>query len=109
MTTPARETLAGPLRLVIFGERGSSELEFDPLAGATIGRDETCTVPLESPMVSRRHCFVRVQGSQIVLTDTSANGTIIGDQLVRHATCEVPPGSPVRVGPFLLRFDPPPD
>ncbi|HWM87272.1 MAG TPA: ATPase, T2SS/T4P/T4SS family [Kofleriaceae bacterium] len=105
MTTTAAHQKP-PVRLVVWGEGGSSEVEFDPGAGATIGRDELCTVPLESPLVSRRHATVRMQGEQILLTDSSANGTLVGDQLIRNATCPVPVGTPVRVGPFLLRFEP---
>ena len=96
---------ARPIRLLVWGEAGASEVEFDPDAGASIGRDELCTVSLESAMVSRRHAFVRLEGGKLMLTDSSANGTLVGDQLVRRTSCEVPAGTPVRVGPFVLRFE----
>jgi pilus assembly protein CpaF len=105
MTSQARDPLC-PVRLVVWGEGGSSEVEFDPRAGATIGRDEHCTVALDSPLVSRRHATVSLHGDRIMLTDCSANGTFVGDELVRGETCAVAPGVPVRVGPFWLRFDP---
>jgi pilus assembly protein CpaF len=96
-----------PIRVLVWGEEGASEVEFDAVAGATIGRDERCTVALESPLVSRRHAMVSVQGERIFLTDTSANGTLVGDQLIQQATCPLAPGTAVRIGPFQLRFDMP--
>ncbi len=105
MNAAAHEVVSRPIRVVVWGEAGSAEIEFDPVAGATIGRDERCTVALDSPLVSRRHASVSVQGNQILLTDSSANGTLVGEQLVRHATCEVPDGTVVRIGRFLLRFE----
>jgi pilus assembly protein CpaF len=106
VTAPAAGVTT-PIRLVIWGEAGSSELEFDPRAGVTIGRDELCTVALDSPLVSRRHASISMHGGQIMLTDSSANGTFVGEQLVRRATCPVPADTPVRVGPYWLRFETP--
>ncbi|HKE17974.1 MAG TPA: ATPase, T2SS/T4P/T4SS family [Kofleriaceae bacterium] len=106
MTASALRFAPRPVRVVIWGEEGASEVEFDAVAGATIGRDERCTVSLESSLVSRRHASVSVQGEHIFLTDSSANGTFVGDELVHQATLEVAPGTPVRIGPFQLRFDP---
>ena len=107
MTAAAQQAATHPIRVVIWGEDGAFEVEFDPVAGATIGRDQRCTVALESSLVSRRHATVSVVGERIFLTDTSANGTLVGDQLVQQATYPVPVGAQVRVGPFQLRFDPP--
>jgi pilus assembly protein CpaF len=106
MTAVAAQTRVRPVRVVIWSEDGAHEVEFDPVAGATIGRDERCTIALESPLVSRRHAHVSVVGERIFVTDTSANGTLVGDQLVQQATYPVPVGAQVRVGPFQLSFDP---
>ena len=49
-------------------------------AGATIGRDPKCTIalPESAPGVSRTHCRLEMQGSQLVLTDLgSSYGTLI--------------------------------
>jgi pilus assembly protein CpaF len=106
VTASALRVAPHPIRILIWGEEGASEVEFDAVAGATIGRDERCTVSLESSLVSRRHATVSVQGDRIFVTDSSANGTFVGEELVRHGTLEVEPGALVRVGPFQLRFDP---
>ena len=41
----------------------------------SIGRDETCTVVLASPDISRRHVSVMIQSAAIVVRDSSSNGT----------------------------------
>lgn len=71
-----------------------------------IGRDPSCHVVLPSPDVSRRHLTVERTASGYLLTDASANGTMIGDQLVRAGTIEAPGGIPLRVGPYIIAFEP---
>jgi pilus assembly protein CpaF len=105
MNAAAHDVVTRPIRVIVWGEAGSAEIEFDPLAGATIGRDERCTVALDSSLVSRHHASISVQNDRILLTDSSANGTLVGDELVRHATCEVTAGTIVRIGRYLLRFE----
>lgn len=49
-------------------------------AGATIGRDPSCTIvlPENAPGVSRTHCRLEMQGSQLILIDVgSSYGTLI--------------------------------
>ena len=48
----------------------------------SIGRDETCTVVLASPDISRRHVTVMIQSTAIVVRDSSSNGTQVGAQRV---------------------------
>ncbi len=48
----------------------------------SIGRDETCTVVLASPDISRRHVTINIQPSAIVVRDSSSNGTQVGTQRV---------------------------
>ena len=106
-TSSSARALPRPLHLAVWGEGRTFELELDPSVPATIGRDEHAAITLESPLVSRRHAQVVMQGDQILLTDLSANGTLVGDDLIRHATAPVPAGTPVRVGPFWLQFTAP--
>jgi pilus assembly protein CpaF len=78
-----------------------------PEAGPVrIGRDPTCHVVLPSPDVSRRHLTVERTTSGYLLTDASANGTLVGDTLVRSGTIEAQGGLPIRVGPYTIELDP---
>jgi pilus assembly protein CpaF len=78
-----------------------------PEAGAVrIGRDPTCHVVLPSPDVSRRHLTVERTTSGYLLTDASANGTLVGETLVRSGTIEAQGGLPIRVGPYVIHLDP---
>ncbi len=68
-----------------------------------IGRDPACHVVLPSPDVSRRHCYLSLDGHDVMLTDTSANGTLVGAERVIRSTAPVPPGVSFRVGPYEIR------
>jgi pilus assembly protein CpaF len=69
-----------------------------------VGRDESNHIVLKSPEVSRRHLVVRceAEGSYLV-TDTSANGTKIGELALRGGSTHVNDGTPMRIGSFALR------
>lgn len=69
----------------------------------SIGRDETCTVVLASPDISRRHVSVMIQSSAIVVRDSSSNGTQVGSQRVFRSEIPVPFGTPIMVGPYVIR------
>lgn len=69
----------------------------------SIGRDETCTVVLASPDISRRHVSVTIQSSAIVVRDSSSNGTQVGSQRVFRSEIPVPFGTPIMVGPYVIR------
>ncbi len=69
----------------------------------SIGRDETCTVVLASPDISRRHVSVMIQSSAIVVRDSSSNGTQVGSQRVFRSEIPVPFGTPILVGPYIIR------
>ncbi len=69
----------------------------------SIGRDETCTVVLASPDISRRHVTVMIQSTAIVVRDSSSNGTQVGAQRVFRSELPVPFGTPIQVGPYVIR------
>jgi len=71
-----------------------------------IGRDPSCHVVLPSPDVSRRHLTVERTATGYLLTDASANGTLVGDTLVRAGTIEAQGGIPLRVGPYTIQLEP---
>ena len=47
-----------------------------------IGREEKCTVVLAAPDISRQHTFIQVNPAFLVVSDNSANGTRVADQLL---------------------------
>jgi len=69
----------------------------------TIGRDETCTVVLASPDISRRHVTITVQVAGIAVRDSSSNGTQVGSQRVFRSEIPVPFGTPIQVGPYVIK------
>jgi pilus assembly protein CpaF len=69
-----------------------------------IGRDAGCHVVLPSPEVSRRHCRLDVTAQGVTITDTSANGTLVGNERVVQATVPLAPEVPFRVGPYIVRL-----
>jgi pilus assembly protein CpaF len=69
-----------------------------------IGRDAGCHVVLPSPEVSRRHCRLDVTPQGVTITDTSANGTLVGNERVVQATVALAPEVPFRVGPYVVRL-----
>lgn len=69
----------------------------------SIGRDEGCTVVLASPDISRRHVTIFVQPNGIVTRDSSSNGTQVGNQRVFRSDLAVPFGTPIQVGPYVIR------
>ena len=94
-----------PLNLAIELQDGTVEqLSVDVQGPVTIGRDPSCHVVLPSPDVSRRHLAVEAApGGMFLITDSSANGTMVGNQRVRQTTVQVAANVPMRVGPYVVR------
>ncbi len=94
-----------PLNLAIELQDGTVEqLSVDVQGPVTIGRDPSCHVVLPSPDVSRRHLSVEASANgTFLVTDSSANGTMVGNQRVRQTTVQVPANVPMRVGPYVVR------
>jgi pilus assembly protein CpaF len=101
------EELAMSLRMSIeLGDGTVEQLVVRETGPVRIGRDPTCHVVLPSPDVSRRHLTVERTTTGYLITDGSANGTMIGDTLVRQGTIEAQGGLPLRVGPYVIRLEP---
>jgi pilus assembly protein CpaF len=94
-----------PLYLAIELADGTVEqLTVEAQGAVTIGRDPACHVVLPSPDVSRRHLSVEAaQGGLFIVTDSSANGTMVGNQRVRGTSVQVPAQTPMKVGPYVIR------
>lgn len=74
-------------------------------AEVTLGRDPTCTVPIDDGYLSRRHCCVVARGEQVVVRDLgSYNGTFVNGQRI-HEECFVLPGDVLKVGRTRMFVD----
>jgi ABC-type multidrug transport system ATPase subunit/pSer/pThr/pTyr-binding forkhead associated (FHA) protein len=67
-----------------------------------IGRDDSATLPLDAPTVSRRHATIDVDAQgRYILKDYSANGVFVNGQRVTGSAI-LPPGATIKIGPFTL-------
>ncbi len=71
-----------------------------------IGRDSGCDLVLDSPAVSRIHVSIEPRGRELHVVDTSANGTLVGSQVVKHAEALTPTPVVLRLGPYALTIGP---
>ena len=69
----------------------------------TIGRDDGCTVVLASPDISRKHITLEVSPTFVLVHDSSSNGTRVGDSRVHKNSTRVPFGTPIYVGPYIVK------
>ena len=67
-----------------------------------IGRDAACTICLEDQHVSRRHLVLTAFEHFLRVEDTSSNGTLAGERLLRREASEVPFGTPILAGAHTL-------
>ena len=93
---------------VDLGNGAIERLRISGSEAVRIGRDASCDVVLPSPDVSRCHVALSMQNGLVQLTDQSANGTYVGDELEPlHQTSRlILPLTPFRVGPYFLRIRP---
>jgi pSer/pThr/pTyr-binding forkhead associated (FHA) protein len=89
--------------LVVFTGDKTWRIDLADLDLASIGRDESCSVYLDYPNISRRHAEVGREGDVFVLKDLgSTNGTWVGDQRVDQLTLR--DGVVFRIGPAQIVF-----
>ncbi len=77
-----------------------------PLASVRtiIGRELTCNIVLEEPVLSRRHCSISKENQKFFLTDLdSKNGTYLNGSKITKQNIEV--GDIIRIGNTRLEFN----
>ncbi|NRA32380.1 MAG: GGDEF domain-containing protein [Polyangiaceae bacterium] len=68
-----------------------------------IGRDESCTITVNSDLVSRQHASVQKLGSAYIVADLgSTNGTFVNGDKITHKKLD--DGDQIRVGKTVLKF-----
>ena len=71
---------------------------------AIVGRSRRCDYVIEDPNVSRRHCELKLRGSDWYLTDLdSTNGVKVNGRLIDSA--RLSPGDEILLGTMKLKFD----
>lgn len=83
-----------------------ARIERPPSLPADVGRAPSCTVRLDSPAVSARHCsLVRSAGQTFVVDRHSTNGTHLnGKRLVPGRLARLFEGDVVQIGGTTIRF-----
>ena len=95
------------IEVVIDSQESGRRVEYLPaVAPISIGRSPSCTLCLESDLVSRRHAVLHVAPNGVRVEDVSTNGTMAGQQLLRRDSAHIPFGTPVVLGEFTLRVQP---
>ncbi len=71
-----------------------------------IGRDQTNTIVLQSPLVSKRHAIVTQQNGKLKLENVGINGCMVGEtEVLGGQSLEFTPGQQVRIWPYSLTFE----
>ncbi|MFZ1864126.1 MAG: ATPase, T2SS/T4P/T4SS family [Polyangiales bacterium] len=87
---------------VVTPEGAQREISIPNVPCLTVGRDPTCHVVLSSPQVSRFHLRIEHDEGAFRVIDQSANGTVLGSEVVRRAGRLLPQSGQLRVGPYEL-------
>ena len=91
--------------LTVDGGRHNGKLIAIGLKEVLIGRDEKCNIQLDSEEVSRVHCSLVVQDSEVLLRDQkSSNGTFVNKRRLR-GELQMEDGDSIQVGPQLFTIN----
>src|SRR5215471_2790536 len=73
-----------------------------PANEITIGRGTECSVCLVSPLVSRLHATVELNGINMRVRDSSRNGTVAGSMFLNGSAGVAKMGDTLTIGEFVL-------
>lgn len=92
--------------LIVQGKSAENDLVFS--AGEyCLGRGPECQIRLNSELVSRQHCLLRITTDAVFIRDLSSrNGTLLNGTLIA-GECPIVNGDQVQIGPvtFEVQFD----
>ena len=93
--------MSGAFRIKNLATQATFELTGE---GIIIGRDETCSIPLNSKDVSRHHASIKIQNNSAHLTDmSSTNGTLLNKWRIR-STEKLQHGDVITIADFSFVF-----
>jgi pilus assembly protein CpaF len=89
---------------VLIATEGSSDRRVLDLAAneITFGRGPECSVCLSSPLVSRLHATVQLNGINMRVQDSSRNGTLAGGVFLNGSASVAKMGDPLTIGEFIV-------
>jgi pilus assembly protein CpaF len=95
------------IQIMIQPNAGAPRIErMDVNGPVLIGRHPSCTLRLESDLVSRQHVRVEVMSGGVRVEDLSTNGTLAGNVLLRREVIDCEFGTPIVVGDFTVAVYP---
>jgi pilus assembly protein CpaF len=92
------------LELVVAFPNGAIERTVLPATrrALSIGRQESNDIRLDGDLVSRQHATIEMLPNGVRVTDSSRNGTMLGQDLLIAQSGEAPYGTPIRVADTLI-------
>jgi pSer/pThr/pTyr-binding forkhead associated (FHA) protein len=90
-------------KLVFRADNGEAQEVAIPEGGVTVGRNQTCDLPIVEPSVSGNHGSIRFEhGAWWVHDNSSSNGTFVNDSQVRDSVLKN--GDVVKFGNVVATF-----
>ncbi len=71
-----------------------------------LGRDPGCHIVLDDLDVSRQHLTLWLGESGLRISDTSSNGTFVGNRRIQHQEVHIEETEELRVGPYRIQVIP---
>ncbi len=94
---------ASPILRVLTGPHSGEEIPLDLDRRLVLGRELSCDIVLEEPVLSRKHCAIECGEDGYTVTDLgSKNGTYLNGQRIASVGLEV--GDVIRIGSTRLEF-----
>jgi pilus assembly protein CpaF len=94
------------LSVRVTGPEGASEVALTGPGLVRVGRGDDCQIKLAWLNVSRHHASIELTSDNVIVTDTSANGsTLDGTALFRSARTLTNGRGTLAIGPYQLRIE----
>ncbi len=91
------------VQLRITGPDGPAGLEIHQQGRVWIGRGEDCAIRLGWLNVSRHHASIELSGADVIVTDNSANGSLVNGVCLRGSSHRLSHGrGTVLIGPYRI-------
>lgn len=92
------------LSFEVIGPDGRNQVALDATGALWLGREDECDLVLPSPAVSRKHASVELTADGLVVHDSSSNGTLVNELILKKGTRVVPEARAIlQVGPYTVR------